>query len=94
LKWEDPRANRGYVEIGREQLRVTQSADPDEIAALREKTPDFKETMEIGRDWDSEWKNQWPLETQVPLFRKRMLEFYEVSFILAYQARDTRITFQ
>ena len=33
LAWEDPRANRGYVRIGRE--RVTQSADANEIAALR-----------------------------------------------------------
>jgi len=75
LEWEDPRANRGYVAIGRE--RVTQSADPEEIAALREKAPDFKETMEIGRDWDSEWKNQWPLENEAPLFKKSMLEFHE-----------------
>ncbi|KAF8812300.1 Clavaminate synthase-like protein [Phlegmacium glaucopus] len=76
LKWEDPRANRGYVEIGRE--RVTQSADPEEIAALREKAPDFKETMEMGRDWDAEWKNQWPPENEAPLFKKTMLEFYEI----------------
>jgi len=75
LKWEDPRSNRGYVEIGRE--RVTQSTDLEEIAALREKAPDYKETMEIGRDWDAEWKNQWPLEMEAPLFKKRMLEFYE-----------------
>jgi isopenicillin N synthase-like dioxygenase len=76
LKWEDPRANRGYVEIGRE--RVTQSADPEEIAALREKAPDFKETMEIGRDWDAEWKNQWPSEQEAPLFKKSMVDFYEI----------------
>jgi hypothetical protein len=41
LAWDDPRANRGYVKIGRE--RVTQSADASEIAALREKAPDYKE---------------------------------------------------
>lgn len=41
LAWEDPRSNRGYVKIGRE--RVTQSADADEIKALRAKAPDFKE---------------------------------------------------
>ncbi|KAJ3508651.1 hypothetical protein NLJ89_g5635 [Agrocybe chaxingu] len=75
LAWEDPRSNRGYVAIGRE--RVTQSADPKEIATLREKAPDFKETMEIGRDWDSEWKNQWPAETVAPGFKQRMLDFYE-----------------
>ncbi|KAK0461982.1 uncharacterized protein EV420DRAFT_1640277 [Desarmillaria tabescens] len=60
LRWEDPRSNRGYVTIGRE--RVTQSADPNEIAALREKAPDFKESMEIGRDWDATWKNQYRME--------------------------------
>ncbi|RXW21965.1 hypothetical protein EST38_g3916 [Candolleomyces aberdarensis] len=75
LAWEDPRANRGYVQIGRE--RVTQSNDPDEIAALREKAPDYKETMEIGRDWDSEWKNQWPKESDAPLFKQTMLDFFQ-----------------
>jgi len=75
LAWEDPRSNRGYVTIGRE--RVTQSADPQEIASLRAKAPDFKETMEIGRDWDSEWKNQWPGEIDAPGFKQHMLSFFE-----------------
>ncbi|KAF5322190.1 hypothetical protein D9619_000471 [Psilocybe cf. subviscida] len=75
LAWEDPRSNRGYVAIGRE--RVTQSADPKEIQSLREKAPDFKETMEIGRDWDADWRNQWPTETDVPGFKQSMLDFYE-----------------
>ncbi|KAF8646383.1 hypothetical protein AX16_007249 [Volvariella volvacea WC 439] len=75
LAWEDPRSNRGYVKVGRE--RVTQSADPAEIAQLREKAPDYKETMEIGRDWDSAWKNQWPNEGDVPRFKNTMLDFYE-----------------
>ncbi|KAG5648859.1 hypothetical protein DXG03_000208 [Asterophora parasitica] len=77
LAWEDPRSNRGYVRVGRE--RVTQSADPTEIAALRAKAPDFKESMEIGRDWDSEWKNQWPQETDAPHFKRVMLNFYQVT---------------
>lgn len=77
LAWEDPRANRGYVKIGREQ--VTQSSDPEEIAALRAKTPDYKETMEIGRDWDAVWKNRWPTEADVPLFKQTMLDFYQAS---------------
>lgn len=79
LAWEDPRSNRGYVQVGRE--RVTQSADAAEIAALREKAPDFKESIEIGRDWDSEWKNQWPAETDAPEFKRTMLDFYQVSFL-------------
>jgi hypothetical protein len=34
--------------------------------------------MEIGRDWDSEWKNQWPMEADVPGFRKTILDFWQV----------------
>ena len=75
MAWEDPRSNRGYVQIGRE--RVTQSSDPDEIAQLREKAPDYKETMEIGRDWDPVWKNQWPQESDAPRFKETMLDFYK-----------------
>ncbi|KAG6807901.1 hypothetical protein H0H92_006079 [Tricholoma furcatifolium] len=75
LAWEDPRSNRGYVKVGRE--RVTQSADATEIANLRAKTPDYKETMEIGRDWDSEWKNQWPQESDAPKFKSTMRDFYQ-----------------
>ncbi|CCM04877.1 uncharacterized protein FIBRA_07070 [Fibroporia radiculosa] len=75
LAWEDPRANRGFIQIGRE--RVTQSSDADEIAKLREKAPDFKETMEIGRDWDKIWKNRWPQEDAVPGFRETMLQFFQ-----------------
>lgn len=75
LAWDDPRANRGYVQIGRE--RVTRCADPDEIAALRANAPDCKETMEIGRDWDADWRNRWPQETDVPLFKRTMLDFFQ-----------------
>ena len=89
MAWEDPRANRGYVSIGREQ--VTQSADPDEIAAIREKTPDYKESMEIGRDWDAVWKNRWPSESMVPGFKQRMLDFYEVCSFLSEKAIDQYI---
>ena len=62
--------------FGRE--RVTQSADPDEIAAMRQKSPDYKESMEIGRDWDKTWKNQWPEENAAPEFKKTMLHFFQV----------------
>lgn len=75
LAWEDPRSNRGYVQPGRE--RVTQSADAAEIAALRAKAPDYKESMEIGRDWDATWKNQWPKEENVPEFKRTMLDFFK-----------------
>ncbi|EGO02062.1 hypothetical protein SERLA73DRAFT_177782 [Serpula lacrymans var. lacrymans S7.3] len=75
IAWDDPRANRGYVKIGRE--RVTQSADAEEIAALRAQAPDFKETMEIGRDWDPVWKNKWSQEKSVPGFKQTMLSFFQ-----------------
>ncbi|KIM68908.1 hypothetical protein SCLCIDRAFT_1209126 [Scleroderma citrinum Foug A] len=74
VAWDDPRANRGYVKVGRE--RVTQSSDAAEIAALREKAPDTKESMEIGRDWDPVWKNKWPREGDVPGFKSTMLQFF------------------
>lgn len=75
LAWEDPRSNRGYVQQGRE--RVTNSQDEAEIARLRASAPDHKETMEIGRDWDSTWKNMWPRESDVPGFKTFMLEFFQ-----------------
>lgn len=34
--------------------------------------------MEIGRDWDSEWRNMWPREADAPGFKRTMLNFYEV----------------
>ncbi|EPQ59144.1 Clavaminate synthase-like protein, partial [Gloeophyllum trabeum ATCC 11539] len=74
LAWEDPRSNRGYVRVGRE--RVTQVQDPAEIAALRAKAPDTKESMEIGRDWDPTWRNMWPQETDAPGFKQTMLDFF------------------
>ncbi|KAG8883056.1 hypothetical protein FRB97_007321 [Tulasnella sp. 331] len=78
LAWEDPRSNRGYVAKGRE--RVTQSSDASEIAAMREKAPDFKESIEIGRDWDSTWKNQWPPSTGptgLSKFKPTFLDFFQ-----------------
>ncbi|KAI0005086.1 hypothetical protein BJV74DRAFT_324444 [Russula compacta] len=75
LAWDDPRANRGYVKIGRE--RVTQSTDAAEITELRNKAPDTKETMEIGRDWDDTWKNHWPQENDAPRFKQTMLDFFQ-----------------
>ena len=82
LAWEDPRSNRGYVQVGRE--RVTQSTDAAEIAALRAKAPDSKETMEIGRDWDTTWKNMWPHESDAPGFKQTMLHFFKVLSVYFY----------
>jgi len=64
------------VKIGREL--VTQATDATEIAELRNKAPDTKETMEIGRDWDKTWKNHWPQEIDAPGFRQMMVDFFKV----------------
>jgi hypothetical protein len=61
--------------VGRE--RVTQSANADEIAAMRRSAPDTKETMEIGRDWDATWKNHWPKDADAPGFKAAMLHFFQ-----------------
>ncbi|UZJ56447.1 hypothetical protein CBS101457_005767 [Exobasidium rhododendri] len=73
LAWKDPRANRGYVAQGRE--RVTDSTDENEIAALRASAPDYKESLEIGREIDAEFKNDWPTQDELPGFRQTMLDF-------------------
>jgi len=64
------------MKIGRE--RVTRSNDAAEIAELRNKSPDTKETMEIGRDWDKTWRNYWPQESDAPGFKQTMLDFFQV----------------
>lgn len=66
------------MQVGRE--RVTNSQDEKEIARLRASAPDYKESMEIGRDRNSAWKNMWPNESDVPGFKPFILEFFQVSF--------------
>lgn len=68
---------------------MTTSQDEAEIARLRASAPDYKETMEIGRDWDSTWKNMWPNESDVPGFKPFMLEFFQVSFSDSSPPSDT-----
>ncbi|KAG1815625.1 uncharacterized protein BJ212DRAFT_1481393 [Suillus subaureus] len=75
LAWDDPKANRGYVQVGRE--RVSTSVDAAEIASLRAKAPDTKESMEIGRENHPMFSNKWPQETEVPEFKQTMLHFFQ-----------------
>lgn len=75
LAWDDPKANRGYVQVGRE--RVTTSMDAAEIAVLRAKAPDTKESMEIGRENHPTFSNKWPQESEVPGFKQTMLHFFQ-----------------
>ncbi|EEH49576.1 uncharacterized protein PADG_05655 [Paracoccidioides brasiliensis Pb18] len=58
LAWTTPQSNRGYVARGRE--KVTQSFDKDEIKKMRDTIPDLKETIEIGREGEDGFPNQWP----------------------------------
>ena len=76
LAWDNPRSNRGYIKVGREY--VTQSNDAAEIAELRNKPPNTKESMEIGRDWDKTWRNHWPQESDAPGLKQTMLDFFQV----------------
>jgi len=69
LAWDDPQSNRGYIRVGRRE-RSAQSTDV---------TPDTKETMEIGRDWDKTWRNHWPQESDAPGFKQTMVDFSKVS---------------
>ncbi|KAF5393152.1 hypothetical protein D9757_001328 [Collybiopsis confluens] len=89
LAWEDPRSNRGYVKIGRE--RVTQSADAQEISNLRNKAPDFKESMEIGRDWDSPWKNMWPEERTCHNLHVEMMRSIALGLDLSEEFFDRKV---
>ncbi|KIV87542.1 hypothetical protein PV11_03081 [Exophiala sideris] len=76
LQWTTPDSNRGYVAWGRE--KVTQSADPEEIARLRASNPDLKESMEIGREGVPGLPNQWPsrFDEQGKTFTTDMQQFF------------------
>lgn len=84
LEWECPESNRGYVRQGRE--RVTQATSKEEIEKLRASAPDYKETMEIGKDYregdfDSKFSNRWPLES-FPEFKAISNDFFEKCHLL------------
>lgn len=76
LQWTSPDSNRGYVASGRE--KVTQSADPEEIARLRASNPDLKESMEIGREGVPGMPNQWPscFDEEGKTFATDMQQFF------------------
>jgi len=84
LEWECPESNRGYVRQGRE--RVTQATSKEEIEKLRASAPDYKETMEIGKDYregdfDSKFENRWPQEA-FPEFKEISNDFFEKCHLL------------
>lgn len=57
----------------------TQAKTKEEVEALREQAPDYKETMEIGEDANkvSPWPNMWPKDGVVPEFKPFALDFFE-----------------
>ncbi|PSR94612.1 hypothetical protein BD289DRAFT_459219 [Coniella lustricola] len=78
LGWTSPEANRGYSAPGRE--KVTQLTDINQVAKLKQRTPDIKESFEIGREDDPSFTNKWPDETalsKVAGFRSTMLAFHD-----------------
>ncbi|GAA5892411.1 isopenicillin N synthase family dioxygenase [Sporobolomyces salmoneus] len=84
LEWECPESNRGYVRQGRE--RVTQATSKEEIEKLRQQAPDYKETMEIGKDYregdyDSKFSNRWP-DKAFPGFKPISNDFFEKCHLL------------
>ncbi|MCJ1426003.1 hypothetical protein MMC29_003905, partial [Sticta canariensis] len=77
LAWTTPRANRGYVCIGRE--KVSQGATKEQVDVDRASGgDDLKESYEIGRDDDDE-ENLWPdkYDEQGADFRETMLDFFD-----------------
>jgi len=71
----------GYSAPGVE--KVTQHVyDETELAALRAKAPDSKETYEVGREDDPLMPNIWLPEGVLPGFKEASLDFYWASIAL------------
>ncbi|PCH40084.1 thymine dioxygenase [Wolfiporia cocos MD-104 SS10] len=67
--------HRGYSAPGME--KVSQHVyDMEELAKIRAKAPDAKETFECGREDDEHMPNIWLPDEVLPGFKKACLEFY------------------
>lgn len=51
-----------------------------EVEALREKAPDLKESIEIGKEPSATYQNEWP-ET-MPAMQSEMMAFFEACHLL------------
>ena len=71
--WTTPEANRGYSAPGRE--KNTLLVDLADVAKLKEAVPDIKESIEIGRDDEEGFPNQWPDETTAEAEKARIAGF-------------------
>ncbi|KAL5612647.1 hypothetical protein BROUX41_004258 [Berkeleyomyces rouxiae] len=76
LVWSTPQANRGYSAFGRE--KVTDLKTKAEVDAVRNTTPDIKESIEIGREGEEGFPNPWPEEDGTALegFKAKMTGFF------------------
>ncbi|ERT01308.1 oxidoreductase, 2OG-Fe(II) oxygenase family [Sporothrix schenckii 1099-18] len=71
--------HRGYSGIGREKV-VQMVYDEASIGDLR-KVPDFKESFEIGRDYNAtRVRNIWLPEEDLPGFRDFFVKFFELGY--------------
>ncbi|KAG6808301.1 hypothetical protein H0H87_000288, partial [Tephrocybe sp. NHM501043] len=71
----------GYSPPGLE--KVTQHRyDPSELAAIREKIQDAKESFESGREEDEAMPNIWLPENVLPGFKDACLDFFWKGFEL------------
>ncbi|CAI7643926.1 gibberellin 20-oxidase [Penicillium manginii] len=68
--------HRGYSGIGREKV-VQMEFDKERIAEKR-KTPDVKESFELGNESDERMPNIWIPEDILPGFRAFFTKFFEV----------------
>jgi len=68
--------HRGYSAVGREQASQM-VFDPSELAAIRKKAPDFKESFDAGRNNCPRLSNVWLPEEVLPGFRDAVSTFFD-----------------
>lgn len=61
---ENSPGRMSYVDSGFRMLCILTNSFMDLFV------PDFKESIEIGREDDATWKNEWPSESDLPGFKK------------------------
>jgi isopenicillin N synthase-like dioxygenase len=71
--WKTPESNRGYAAQGREKVS---KAEKGAVQDLRQRSPDIKESFEIGKEPSESYQNEWP--PTLPSLQPVMMDFYEV----------------
>ncbi|KAF9227970.1 Clavaminate synthase-like protein [Gyrodon lividus] len=68
--------HRGYSAVGVEQ--VSQMVfDPTELAAIRQRAPDFKESFDMGPTENARIDNVWLSDSYLPGFRGATISFFD-----------------